>query len=100
MVSSTVRALIVLVLNASIGIARAASVEDQAPTSAVPAAEIRVVDSATGRGVPLVELETVNSIRFVTDNAGRVAITEPALFDQELFFYVRSHGYESPKDGF
>jgi hypothetical protein len=36
-------------------------------------AEIRVVDAETGRGVPLVELVTVNHLRFVTDNAGRVA---------------------------
>ena len=63
-------------------------------------AEIRVVDEATGRGVPLVELETVNHIPFVTDNAGRVAFNEPGLMGRELFFTVRSHGYEAKKDGF
>src|SRR5262245_41880577 len=63
-------------------------------------AEIRVVDAATGRGIPLVELETVNGLRFVTDNAGRVAFHEPGLMERELFFWVRSHGYQSPKDGF
>ncbi len=63
-------------------------------------AEIRVVDSATNRGVPLVELETVNGLKFVTDNAGRIAFQEPGLMDRELFFSVRSHGYEYPKDGF
>src|SRR5436190_8014437 len=63
-------------------------------------AEIRVVDAATGRGVPLVELETVNSLRFVTDNAGRVAFHEPDLMGREVFFWVRSHGYQAPKDGF
>ena len=63
-------------------------------------AEIRVVDAKTGRGVPLVELETVNSLRFVTDNAGRVAFREPGLVGQEVFFSVRSHGYELQKDGF
>jgi hypothetical protein len=65
-----------------------------------PWCEIRVIDAATGRGVPLVELETVNSVRFLTDNAGRVAFAEPGLADQEVFFFVRSHGYELPKDGF
>jgi hypothetical protein len=65
-----------------------------------PWAEIRVIDEATGRGIPLVELETVNSARFVTDNAGRVAFQEPGLMDSEVFFSVRSHGYEMPKDGF
>lgn len=63
-------------------------------------AEIQAVDDATGRGVPLVELETVNGLKFVTDNAGRVAFAEPGLLDQEVFFTVRSHGYEVPKDGF
>jgi hypothetical protein len=68
--------------------------------AADPWAEIRVVDAATGRGVPLVELETVNSLKFVTDNAGRVAFQEPGLMGREVFFTVRSHGYEAKKDGF
>jgi len=63
-------------------------------------AEIRVVDDETGRGVPLVELITVNHIRFVTDNAGRIAFNEPGLLGRELFFTVKSHGYEMKKDGF
>jgi hypothetical protein len=65
-----------------------------------PWAEIRVTDAATGRGVPLAELETVNGLRFVTDNAGRVAFYEPGLMDREVFFTVRSHGYQAKKDGF
>lgn len=63
-------------------------------------AEIRVVDAETGSGVPLVELETVNHLRFVTDNAGRVAFKEPGLMGREVFFTVLSHGYEMKKDGF
>lgn len=61
---------------------------------------IEVVDSATGRGVPLIELETVNNQRFVTDSNGLVAITAPDLLDQAVFFHVRGHGYEFPADGF
>ena len=61
---------------------------------------IKIVDAQTGRGVPLVEVETVNHVRFVTDNAGLVAFAEPGLMDREVFFHVRSHGYEFPKDGF
>lgn len=61
---------------------------------------IRVVDEQTGRGVPLVELETVNHLRWVTDSGGWVAINEPGLMGQTVFFFVRSHGYEFPKDGF
>ena len=62
--------------------------------------EINVVDEQTGRGVPLVELETTNHIRYVTDSNGRAAFLEPGLMDQQVFFHVRSHGYEYPADGF
>jgi len=61
---------------------------------------IEVVDGATGRGVPLVELRTVNEIRCVTDSAGLVAFYEPGLMDRDVFFFVSSHGYTFPKDGF
>lgn len=66
----------------------------------VPYFGIRVIDEASGRGVPLVELETVHHLRFVTDSAGWVALNEPELMDQPVFFLVKSHGYEFPKDGF
>jgi len=61
---------------------------------------IMVVDEQTGRGVPLVELRTVNSIRYYTDSAGVVAFDEPGLMGREVFFFVTSHGYEYPADGF
>ncbi len=61
---------------------------------------IEVVDDRTGRGVPLVELRTVNGILLVTDSNGLAAFDEPGLTDQTVFFHVRSHGYELPKDGF
>src|SRR5215471_11924841 len=72
----------------------------QAPSRVGDHAEIRVIDADTGRGLPLVELETVNRLNFVTDNAGRVAFHEPGLMDRPIFFTVRSHGYEVKKDGF
>lgn len=62
--------------------------------------EIQVVDGATGRGVPLVELRTVNDVRFFTDSGGYAAINSPELMNQKVFFHVSSHGYEFPKDGF
>lgn len=62
--------------------------------------EIIVLDEASGRGIPLVELRTVNGIQYVSDSAGRVAFSEPGLMDRDVFFYVRSHGYEFPADGF
>jgi hypothetical protein len=62
--------------------------------------KIQVVDRQTGRGVPLVELRTVSNIRYFTDSNGIVAFYEPGLMDKDVFFFVESHGYEFPKDGF
>jgi hypothetical protein len=61
---------------------------------------IKVVDDATGRGVPLVELTTTGGLRYWTDSAGIVAFREPGLLGRRVFFHVRSHGYEYPADGF
>ena len=46
------------------------------PTCRPPTApfRIQVVDEETGRGVPLVELRTVNQIRYVTDSNGIAAV--------------------------
>src|SRR6266571_890379 len=62
--------------------------------------KIAVVDEQTGRGVPLVELRTVNNISLWTDSNGIIAFDEPALMDQEVYFHVKGHGYEYPQDGF
>jgi hypothetical protein len=61
---------------------------------------IQVVDEQTGRGVPLVELKTVNNVRYYTDSQGVAAIDEPGLMGLDVFFHVKTHGYEYPKDGF
>ena len=61
---------------------------------------VEVVDRATGRGVPLVELETTGGIRYVTDSAGVVAFDEVGLLGERVWLTVRSHGYTHPKDGF
>ena len=51
------------------------------PTGKIVAGEkpfcIEVVDAATGRGVPMVELETMDNVLRVTDSAGRVAFDGP-----------------------
>jgi hypothetical protein len=62
--------------------------------------KIMVVDRQTDRGVPLVELRTVDNVRYYTDSNGVVAFFEPGLMGEEAFFYVTSPGYEFPKDGF
>jgi len=61
---------------------------------------LHVLHDAPQRGVPLVELRTVNDIPYWTDSAGRIAVNEPGLNGQEVYFYVASHGYEVPPDGF
>lgn len=61
---------------------------------------IHVLDDRTDRGVPLVELTTTYNGRYVTDSAGWVAFFEPGLMGQEVFFNVKSNGYEYPADGF
>lgn len=61
---------------------------------------ITVVDEETGRGVPLVELRTVHNALHVTDSYGVVAFREPGLTGRKVFFHVKSHGYEFPRDGF
>ncbi len=63
-------------------------------------AELRFVDAETGRGIPLVEARTVNDVLLVTDNFGRIAIAEPEWMDRDVYFSVRSHGYEIDRDGF
>ena len=61
---------------------------------------IQVVDDRTLRGIPLVELETVHHVRFVTDSAGWVAVDEPGWIGRETYFHLSSDGYEYPADGF
>jgi hypothetical protein len=62
--------------------------------------KITVIDDQTKRGVPLVELRTTNEIRCYTDSNGVVAFREPGLMDTNVFFTIKSHGYEFPADGF
>ncbi len=70
------------------------------PKVAAPYFGLHVMDESSGRGVPLVELRTVNDIRCVTDSAGWIAFHEPGLMDREVFFYLTCPGYEKAKDGF
>jgi hypothetical protein len=62
--------------------------------------KIQVVDEQTNRGVPLVELTTTADVSYFTDSNGLIAFHDPALMGQQVFFHVKSHGYEYAKDGF
>lgn len=48
----------------------------------------------------MVELQTTHNVKFITDNAGRVAFDLPELMGQETWLNVTSDGYEAPADGF
>ena len=61
---------------------------------------IEVVEKESGWPVPMVELTTTHNVKFVTDNAGRIAFDLPELMGQETWFTVASDGYEVPADGF
>ena len=61
---------------------------------------IEVVDAVSGWPVPLVELETTHSVRFVSDNAGIIAFDLPELMGSETWLSVKGHGYEVEADGF
>ncbi len=62
--------------------------------------EIHVIDKQTRRGVPMVELTTVDDVVYITDSAGRTALDELELFGVAVFFKVHSPGYEVAKDKF
>ncbi|WP_202617333.1 hypothetical protein [Roseimaritima sediminicola] len=70
------------------------------PSEAFTAYRVEIVDAENGWPVPLVELKTTSSVRFVSDNAGVIAVDDPSLLNQPVWFSVSSHGYEVPADGF
>lgn len=59
--------------------------------------KIQVVDSETGRGVPMIQLETTNGARYYTDSNGFVSFYDPGVMDQDVFFLISGHGYVFPK---
>ena len=67
---------------------------------AVEAFRITILDAENDWPVPLVELRTVHHQRFLSDNAGVIAVDDPELMSREVWFTVRGHGYGVKKDGF
>lgn len=61
---------------------------------------VEIVDKENGWPVPLVELRTTHEQRFISDNAGLIAIDDPDLLDRAVWFHVKGHGYGVKKDGF
>jgi hypothetical protein len=67
---------------------------------AIEPCRIEITEKGTGWPVPLVELRTVNQIRFFSDNNGLIAMDAPELMSREVWFDILSPGYEIPRDGF
>lgn len=61
---------------------------------------IHVVDADTGRGVPLVRLESTSKVEYYTDSNGYVAYLEPGLMNKDVWFTIASPGYEFPNESF
>ncbi len=69
----------------------------------LPAAEIcrlEVIEQGTDWPVPGVELRTIHGVRFVSDNAGVIALDLPELMGREVWFEVIGQGYGVKADGF
>ncbi len=92
----TLRLLRLVISAVTIGLA----CTGESAAAAAPPCRIEVVEKGSGWPVPLVELRTTHQLRFVTDNAGVIAMGAPELMGRETWFDVHGHGYEVPKDGF
>ena len=68
--------------------------------AAPEAFRVEIVEEGSGWPVPLVELRTVHDMRFISDNAGVIALDLPELMDVESWFHLKSPGYEVAADGF
>ena len=76
------------------------TVTSAARSESSPFFAIQVLDEATGRGVPLVRLETTDKACYYTDSNGYVAFNEPGLMGEDVWFGVSSYGYEFPHESF
>lgn len=69
-------------------------------THAAQPCRIHITDAENGWPVPLVELRTTHNVRFVSDNAGVIALDLPECMGRETWFTVKGHGYDAKADGF
>lgn len=70
------------------------------PAAADAPFRITVLDGKTGRGVPLVRLTTTDEETFLTDSNGIVALEDPGLMGETVWFSVSSFGYEFDRRDF
>ncbi|MEI7633355.1 MAG: hypothetical protein WCK47_03640 [bacterium] len=66
-----------------------------------PYFKIKVIDSETRRGVPLIRLNATGTCtEHFTDSNGLIAYYEPGLMGRRVYFLVDGHGYCLPKNEF
>ena len=97
------RVYFVLLIFLFVSLERSASSHADDPKGSVRSVtpcEIEVIDRKTGWPVPMIEIETTNQLKFVSDNSGRIAFDAPELMGTSTWLHVRGHGYSVPKDGF
>ncbi len=82
-----------LILLAQYPAGSAAACSAATATKTTPYFRISVVDSQTGRGVPLVLVRTGDYVQLYSDSAGNIAFHEPGLMDQPVWFSVLADGY-------
>ncbi|MCX6638766.1 MAG: hypothetical protein NT090_27240 [Acidobacteria bacterium] len=58
---------------------------------------VRVTDSETGRGVPLMALKLPDAVEYWTDSAGVAALDEPTFENREVFVEIRGHNPQGPQ---
>ena len=82
-----------------VGPTSACDAETRRAASSVPGRaqlfRIDVIDAATGRGVPLIELRTPDGASWWTDNQGIVAFDDLTSMGRRLRFEVRGDGYRT-----
>ena len=55
-----------------------------------------MIDAATGRGVPLIELRTPDGASYLTDSQGVVAFDDLSAMGRRVRFEVSGDGYRLP----
>ncbi len=75
-----------------VGLLTAVSVAAETPFG------IRVVDEASGHGIPMATLSTNHGLQLVTDSGGWALFDEPDLMGCRVYFSLSSPGYAFPRD--
>jgi hypothetical protein len=83
-----------------LGLAGTLALPISVESAALEPCRVEIVERSSGWPVPLVELRTTHHLRFVSDNAGLIALDAPELMGRETWFEMIGHGYGVEKDGF